>query len=107
MSAREVYLAADPVNAEIAKDLLAGHGIPAHVRNQYLWGGMGDLAANVYPSVWVDDDVHFDAARELIRRFEAGPLVDGRPWQCPECGEYLDAQFDICWNCGSLKPVEP
>ena len=43
MSAREVYLAADPVNAEIAKDVLVNHGIAAHVRSQHLWGGMGEL----------------------------------------------------------------
>jgi len=106
MSGREVYLAADPINAEIAKDLLAGHGIQAHVRNQYLWGGMGDLPANVYPSVWVDDERDFDAARKLIKQFERGPIVEGRPWQCPHCGEYLDAQFAVCWNCGTDKPED-
>jgi hypothetical protein len=106
MSAREVYLAADPVNAEIAKDVLVNHGIGAHVRNQYLWGGMGDLPANVYPSVWVDEADDYDAARALIRDFERGALNDGRPWQCPACGEYLDAQFQQCWNCETLKPAD-
>ncbi|MES1924520.1 DUF2007 domain-containing protein [Salinisphaera sp. T31B1] len=104
MKPREVYLAADPVNAEIAKDVLAGHGIAAHVRNQYLWGGMGDLPANVYPSVWVDDEVDFAAAKALIRRFERGALAHGRPWQCPNCGENLDAQFEQCWNCQAVRP---
>ncbi|ERJ18580.1 Zinc-finger-like domain-containing protein [Salinisphaera shabanensis E1L3A] len=106
MSAREVYLAADPVNAEIAKDVLVNHGIGAHVRNQYLWGGMGDLPANVYPSVWVDEADDYDAARALIRDFERGALNDGRPWQCSACGEYLDAQFQQCWNCETLKPAD-
>ena len=99
MSAREVYLAADPVNAEIAKDMLASHGIDAHVRSQHLWGGMGELPANVYPSVWVDHASDFDAAKALIRAFERGPVAEGRPWQCPHCGEWLDAQFDLCWQC--------
>ena len=106
MSAREVYLAADPVNAEIAKDVLVNHGIGAHVRNQYLWGGMGDLPANVYPSVWVDEADDYDAARALIRDCERGALNDGRPWQCSACGEYLDAQFQQCWNCETLKPAD-
>lgn len=104
MSGREVYLASDPVNAEIAKDMLASHGIAAHVRSQYLWGGMGELPANVYPSVWVDDAHHYQAARELIEAFERGPVHRGRPWDCPNCGERLDAQFDRCWNCQTLRP---
>ncbi|MES1939903.1 hypothetical protein T5B8_06658 [Salinisphaera sp. T5B8] len=106
MSAREVYLAADPVNAEIAKDVLVNHGIAAHVRSQHLWGGMGELPANVYPSVWVDQGRDYDAARALIRAFERGTLNDGRPWQCPSCGEYLAAQFQQCWNCETLKPTD-
>lgn len=104
MSGRQVYLAADPINAEIAKDMLAGHGIEAHVRNQYLWGGMGDLPANVYPSVWVDDPADYAAARALIREFERGPIERGRSWRCPTCGEVLGAQFDLCWNCQTARP---
>ncbi len=103
MKARQVYLAADPVNAEIAKDYLGGHGIAAHVRNQYLWGGMGELAANVYPSVWVDNERDYDAARDLIGRSESG-AAGGRPWDCPRCGERLAGQFEACWNCGALRP---
>ena len=49
----QVYLAPDPINAEIVKDLLVDHGHEAYVRRAYLWGGVGELPANVYPSVWV------------------------------------------------------
>ena len=24
--------------------------------------------------------------------------------KCPECGEELGAQFDMCWNCGADNP---
>lgn len=99
MTAREVYLAADPINAEIAKDMLAGHGIAAHVRHQHLWGATGELPANIYPSVWVDDAADYDAARVLIKALERGPVRRARPWDCPECGERLLGQFDRCWNC--------
>lgn len=104
MSDREVYLASDPVNAEIAKDMLASHGIAARVRNQYLWGGMGDLPANVYPSVCVEDPADYAAARALIRAFERGPVEGGSTWRCPNCDEELDAQFDQCWNCQTERP---
>lgn len=103
MQALQVYLAADPVNAEIAKDYLGSYGIAAHVRSQYLWGGMGQLPADVYPSVWVEDGHDYARACDLIRRFESG-AVDGRPWDCPNCGERLAGPFDACWNCGTLRP---
>ncbi|HLQ86686.1 MAG TPA: DUF2007 domain-containing protein [Salinisphaeraceae bacterium] len=103
MKAQEVYLAADPVNAEIAKDYLQSFGIEAHVRSQYLWGGMGELPANVYPTVWVNDSSNYARACDLIRRFESG-AVGGRPWDCPHCGERLAGPFDTCWNCGTQRP---
>lgn len=105
MKAVQVYLAADPVNAEIAKDYLGSYGIKAHVKNYYLWGGMGQLPADVYPSVWVNDDTDYERAKDLIRRFESG-ATGGRPWDCPKCGERLPGPFDACWNCGTLRPDE-
>lgn len=106
LNPRKVYIASDPVNAEIVKDYLAGRGVPAQVRDQYLWGGMGQLPANVYPTVWVDDGDDYNAARELIAAFEAN-ATGGRPWRCGRCGEDLPGQFDTCWRCGAPRPEEP
>lgn len=103
MPQRKVYIAADPINAEIVKDFLDGHGIEAEVHGCYLWGGMGQLPADVYPTVWVSDASDHDEARRLIERFEAGDTRRGRPWQCPQCRERLDAQFDACWRCGTVR----
>lgn len=104
MKAREVYLAADPVNAEIVKDLLVERGIKAHVRNQHLWGAMGQLPANVYPQVWIEDDESFDQARQIVTAFEGGRMKTGRSWQCPGCGERIEGQFNACWNCQHPHP---
>lgn len=100
---REVYLASDPVNAEIIKDYLESHGITAHVRGANLWGGRGDLPADCYPRVWVNHAGDFTRARELMRQFEAGPSQLA-PWQCRGCSEWLDGQFTACWNCGEEHP---
>lgn len=103
MNASKVYLAADPVNAEIFKDYLESYGIHAHVREYYLWGGMGDLPANIYPGVWVDDERDHDRARELVTLFEGGG-ENAPAWQCPSCRERLAGQFDACWRCGTTRP---
>ncbi|WP_423821933.1 DUF2007 domain-containing protein [Salinisphaera sp. SPP-AMP-43] len=106
MKARQVYLAADPVNAEIVKDMLVDRGIAAHVRSQHLWGGMGELPANVYPEVWVDTATDFEHARQLVAAFEQGTLETGCDWICPGCGEALGGQFNACWSCQHPRPAD-
>jgi len=96
---REVYLAADPVNAEIIKDFLCNHGIEAVVRGYYLWSGQGELPVGTGPSVCVMESSHFEHARELIRQLEQGRLQAGA-WDCPGCCERLGGQFTACWHCG-------
>lgn len=38
------------------------------------------------------------AARDLLTS-QATTLVD-HPWDCPGCGEHIEAGFDTCWSCG-------
>lgn len=107
VSAREVYLAADPVNAEIVKDMLVDRGIAAHVRNQHLWGAMGEVPTTVYPEVWVDDPADYERARQIVSNFEKGPVDTGTEWTCPGCGEIVEGQFNACWHCQYPRPGQP
>lgn len=104
MKEYEVYLAADPVNAEIVKDMLIDRGITAHVRNQYLWGAMGNLPANIYPQVWIENPDLYQRARELVAEFENGPATTARSWRCPGCAERVEGQFSACWYCQHPRP---
>lgn len=27
-------------------------------------------------------------------------------WKCPNCGESIEAEFDLCWNCGTSRDGE-
>lgn len=95
---KRVYLAADPINAEIVKDYLASYGIETIVRDAILWGGLGEIPVDTYPSVWVLEDAEAEQARALVAEFEHG----GKPkpdWQCPDCGERLSGEFTHCWRC--------
>lgn len=29
--------------------------------------------------------------------------VTSRPWTCVKCGEQIEANFDLCWNCGTSR----
>jgi Putative prokaryotic signal transducing protein len=79
--------------------LLESHGIPGRIRNEFLAGAAGELPpTDCWPELrvaarWAPE------ARELISAAEA-PVVDAADWTCPACGEYVERQFAVCWNCG-------
>lgn len=102
LAMKQVYLAPDPINAQLVKDYLASFGIEAIIQGSLLWGGQGDLPVNAYPTVWVVNDTDFERARQLALEWER-PRANAPGWDCPACGERLPGQFTECWNCGYLK----
>ena len=49
------------------KNVLAAEGIEAEIRNQHLGSIMGDMPfVEVWPELWVKNDLDFDRARQLI-----------------------------------------
>jgi len=103
----KVYVAAGPVQAHMFKDLLEAEGIEAVIQGEDLFGMRGELPLtnDSLPSIWVKE-VDYERARELVLDFEEGenPEAAGDPWTCPECGEVLESQFTVCWNCGTERP---
>lgn len=76
-----------------------------------LWrGAPGEMGASIRVR---DEDV--DRAESLLEEFERVQREESRrafaeadaqqtPWQCPNCGETLEAQFGACWRCGTVRP---
>lgn len=93
-----LYQAADPLEAEILKDYLAAHGIGVHILDGHAWGGRGDLPANIYPRLALQDERDEARARDLLRQYERNAH---NPWQwrCA-CGELSPDNFSVCWACG-------
>jgi hypothetical protein len=102
---RQVYLASDPVEAEIVKDYLAAHGIAAHVFGAFIWGGRGDIPVDQFPRVMIEDDAQHERARELLATYEQA-RGEGAAWRCPGCGEHVDGPLNACWSCGRLRDEE-
>lgn len=102
----EVYSAADIAEAHFLQSMLEDAGIKARVVGDTL-SGLPPLGEVVAPRVWVfqsDEAV----AKELLVEFERvhrRPHLDAeddRPaetWTCPTCGEAVEADFELCWNC--------
>lgn len=94
-----VYVAADPVEAEIVHDYLSAHGIESDIRGSYAWGAVGEVPfPEAYPRLFLRRERDRDRARALIRDYEAPIPGDGH-W-CAGCGELSPPAFLVCWNCG-------
>lgn len=96
---KPLYQARDRIEAQLLKDFLAGYHIRVLVQGEYLSGAAGELPVIQFPQLWVLEERDYARARELIALFFERD-ADGEPWQCPKCGERMEPQFQVCWNCG-------
>jgi len=99
-----LYQAGDRIEAQFLSDLLDHHGIDNAIFGDYLTGAIGELPADIYPSVWLIEDADRARAEALL----AGLLAEqrreiGASWVCHGCGELIDGSFDLCWRCGGSR----
>ena len=83
------------------KNLLESEGIPSSIKNEHLGSIIGEMPfVEVWPQLWVINDLDFDRAKQLID----SAIADESPqasWQCRQCGEENEGQFSACWTCGT------
>ena len=90
------------------KNLLESEGIPAFIRNEHLGSIVGEMPfQEVWPQLWVKNDLDFDRAVELINQQSLAAESPSVPWTCEKCGLEIEGQFEVCWNCapGEEKTV--
>ena len=82
------------------KNILISEGIPAFLRNEHLGSIIGEMPfQEVWPELWVENDLDYDRAKQLI---DASTIIDESPtthWRCSNCGEENEGQFAACWAC--------
>jgi len=81
------------------KNLLLSEGIEAVIRNEHLGSIIGEMPfQEVWPQLWVVNDLDLDRARQLIDGAITGesPTAD---WACKKCGADNEGQFAACWQC--------
>jgi hypothetical protein len=97
---KQVYIAANLMEAQVAIDLLATQSIKAHIFNANAASGVGELAATqMWPEVWVEDDVQARTALQLLRELQTTDSSENK--LCPRCGEINPRNFLSCWSCGN------
>lgn len=104
----KVFVANHPTEAHMVAGLLQSQGIGSHVQGEALFAARGEvpITPSTLPSVWVDDDAQVEAALAIIKSRPTDQMGVERPWTCQGCGETVEAQFTVCWNCQTAR-VEP
>jgi hypothetical protein len=102
---KKLYEAADRIEAQILKDALGANNVAAVIIGDYLSGAAGELPANIYPAVWVVEDRDLSRAEELLRDFtkSRSSMAENNTWRCSRCGERVEANFEVCWNCATPR----
>ena len=102
---KKLYQALDRIEAQMLKDHLENAGVESVILGDFLAGAAGELPANLYPEIWLIDDDDTDRAGRLLQEFTKNRQQNSEngPWCCPNCGEWIDAGFDICWNCAAPR----
>jgi len=100
-----LYQAKDRIEAQMLRDFLGDQGIETAILGDYLAGAAGELPANIFPEVWVVQERDLAAAAALLRGWRQGPPEprDDATWTCANCGEVLEAQFQVCWRCATAR----
>lgn len=83
------------------KNLLTTEGIPAFIRNEHLGSIIGEMPfQDAWPQLWVENDLQYDRAKQLIDANNLLSESPSEPWRCKNCGEENEGQFGACWSCG-------
>jgi len=111
MNMKQVYIAQDPSDAHFVAGILQQYGISCEIRGEELWAARGALSVSpdTLPSIWIQDDNRIEQAEKLVQQYENKTLttnIGNSPWQCPNCGEEMEAQYTDCWQCGTSRPEE-
>jgi hypothetical protein len=102
---RKVHTAESIVEIAHLRNLLEAEGIACLVRNDRLAGIVGEIPfVECWPELWVVENGNYLRAVALVENtLQAVPAGD--PWRCGRCGETIEGQFAVCWNCGAT-PAE-
>ena len=104
---RKVHTAESIVEIAHLRNVLESEGIACEVRNDRLGSVLGEIPfLECWPQLWVRRPGDVLRARGLIDAALC-PVADATAWQCPGCGERIEAQFAQCWRCAAEREAAP
>jgi hypothetical protein len=100
---REVYTSQDPTQVGYYKSVLDEAGIRSFIRNES--GNNPAIAGAMFlPTLCIIDDADYDEAIRIMKSQQIKEDVRVDEWKCPSCSEINPPNFELCWNCNSVRP---
>ena len=105
---RKIYSHPDMAIVQLVKNELENRGIKSVIRGEHLAAVAGGGASmDAWFELWVMEDERLQETARVVQEFIEHDDVEGaEPWRCPDCGEKIEPQFAVCWNCGRARPEE-
>lgn len=101
------YQAQDELEAQMLVDYLRSSHIAATVLGRFQAGAAGELSAMHFPWVWLIEARDAIRANQLLEEFkqERDGAAQQPAWTCPLCDIQVEHEFDLCWQCGAVRPA--
>ncbi len=98
----KLYTAADIIEAQLLKKLLASKGIATTLKNENLQSGVGEIPfVEMWPELWLLDLHDLDRAQQVVNEFVNRKTASD--WVCTICNERNPGSFEICWMCAGTS----
>lgn len=102
---KKVYSSENAPLVGYLKSILDSCNIHCLIKNEHLGGGAGQLPPiECWPELWITEDADFQYAERIITSTLAEPETQTNGWSCLGCGEFIEGQFAVCWQCGENRP---
>ncbi|WP_154224320.1 DUF2007 domain-containing protein [Marinicella rhabdoformis] len=88
------------------KTALELENIDCFIKNEFNGGGLGEIPfTETWPELWIKNESDKAKALSIIESFSttSEAMAD---WDCPECHERIEREFQLCWQCGHVLAVE-
>jgi hypothetical protein len=100
---RQVYTSQDSTQVGYYKSILDEAGILSFIRNEY--SNNPEVSGAMFlPSLCVIEDTDYDKAIRILKSQQIKEVGRVDEWKCPSCSEINPPNFELCWNCNSLRP---
>ena len=104
---KKIYTSGSVAHITHIKNVLEAEGIACVLKGENLFSALGQIPARgLMPELFVVNAFEAQRALELIHESLAPADDDASPWQCVSCGETVEGQFAVCWNCGATPDGE-
>jgi hypothetical protein len=97
----------DNVQLALLKDFLESNSIVCVSRSEHMFAAAGGVPiTECYPELWIVKDEQFLSASHLLRVWTDSINRPTQEWECQNCNETCEGQFDVCWSCNTPRLIQ-